>query len=82
MLPKEMNVRDRPQKNMKEKLVVILKRLSAKVEFTSALAVYSKSARLVTKSLDAHDQSSLQMNLRSHSPYVTSSLTRRWVCPL
>jgi hypothetical protein len=37
--------------------------------------------RLGAKILEAHDQRFfLQLNLCCHSPYVTSSLTRGWVC--
>jgi hypothetical protein len=55
------------------------------VSFTLWLAVCRKSVRLGAKPLDDHDQTLvlflfLQMNICGHSPYVTSSLTRGWIC--
>jgi hypothetical protein len=44
------------------------------------LAVYRQSVRLGTKPLEDHDQKSFQLNPSSHSPYITSPLTRGWIC--
>jgi hypothetical protein len=47
------------------------------------LAVYRLSVRLGAKPLQTHDQRFfffLQLNTCDNSPYVTSSLSRRWVC--
>jgi hypothetical protein len=38
--------------------------------------------RLGDKPLETHEQHSFQLNTCGHIPYVTSSLTRRWVCSL
>jgi hypothetical protein len=47
------------------------------------LVVYRQSVRLSAKPLETHDQRFyLQLIFCSYSPYVTSSLTRRWVCLL
>jgi hypothetical protein len=57
--------------------------LEVKVEFvvTLRLAVYRQSVRLGVKPLKTHDQSFFfQLNSCGNSPYVTSSLTRSWVC--
>jgi hypothetical protein len=55
-----------------------------KVRVILRLAVYLKSVRLGAKLLEVHDQRHffLQVNPCGHSPYVTSSLTRGWVCLL
>jgi hypothetical protein len=48
------------------------------------LAAYCQSVHLSIKPLEDHDQklSFPQLNPYGHSPYVTLSLTRRWVCLL
>jgi hypothetical protein len=47
------------------------------------LVVYSQSVRLGAKPLETHGQNFFfQSNTYDHSPYVTSSLMRRWVCHL
>jgi hypothetical protein len=53
-----------------------------KVKVTLRLAVYRQSVRLGVKPLETHDQISFQLSLCGNSPYVTSSLTRRWICLL
>jgi hypothetical protein len=58
-----------------------------KVKITLRLAVYGKSVRLGAKLLEDDDQrflffSFFQLKPCGHSPYVTSSLTRGWVCLL
>jgi hypothetical protein len=52
------------------------------VRVTLRLAVYGKSVHLGAKPLETHDQYFLQMITCGYSPYVTSSLTRGWVCRL
>jgi hypothetical protein len=50
------------------------------VRATLRLAVYRQSVRLGDKPLETHDRRFFfQLNTCGHSPYVTSSLTRRWV---
>jgi hypothetical protein len=46
------------------------------------IAVYRQSVRLGAHPFEDHDQRflSLQVNPCSRSPYITSSLTRGWVC--
>jgi hypothetical protein len=54
-----------------------------RVSVTLWLAVYRQSVRLGDKPLETHDQYFFfQLNICGHSPYVTSSLTRGWVCSL
>jgi hypothetical protein len=53
-----------------------------KVRVTLRLAVYRQSVRLGAKPLETHGLHFFQLNTCSHSPYVTSSLTRGWVCRL
>jgi hypothetical protein len=57
-------------------------KVKVQVQFILRLAVYPKSVRLGVKTLDTHDQRFFQLNPCSHSPYVTPSRTRRWVCLL
>jgi hypothetical protein len=45
-------------------------------------AVYSQSVRLGNKPLETHDQHLFQLNTCGYSPYVTSSMTKGWVCRL
>jgi hypothetical protein len=54
------------------------------VRVTLRLAVYRQSVCFVDKPLETHDQHSFffQLNIWGHTPYVTSSLTRGWVCHL
>jgi hypothetical protein len=54
-----------------------------RVRVTLGLAVYRQSVLLGDKPLETHDQYFFfQPNACGHSPYVTSSLTRGWVCLL
>jgi hypothetical protein len=57
-------------------------KLRVRVKVTLRLAVYRQSVRLGVKSLETHDQRFFQESSCSHSPYVTPSLTKRWVCLL
>jgi hypothetical protein len=51
------------------------------VKVTLRLMVYCQSVRLGVRPLETHDQRFFfQLNSCCNSPYVTSSLTRRWVC--
>jgi hypothetical protein len=55
--------------------------VKVKVKVTLRLAVYRQSVRLGVKPLETHDQIFFfQLNSCDNSPYVASSLTRRWVC--
>jgi hypothetical protein len=57
--------------------------VKAKVRVTLRLAVYRQSIRLDARPLETRDQRFLfQLNSCGNSPYVTSSLTRRWGCLL
>jgi hypothetical protein len=50
---------------------------------TLRLTVYCQSVRLGSEPLETHDQNFFsQLNTCGHSPYITSSLTRGWVCHL
>jgi hypothetical protein len=53
-----------------------------RVEVTLRLAIYCQSFRLGAKPLETHNPYFFQLNTCGHSPYVTSSLTRGWVCRL
>jgi hypothetical protein len=53
-----------------------------RVRVTLRLADYRQSVRLGAKPLETHGRNFFQLNTCSHSPYVTSSLTRGWVCRL
>jgi hypothetical protein len=53
-----------------------------KVRLTLWLAVYRQSVHLGVKPLHTHGQRFFQLNPCGHSTYITSSLTRRWVCLL
>jgi hypothetical protein len=54
-----------------------------RVRVTLRLAVYRQLVRLGDKPLETHDHKFFfQLNLCSHSPYVTSSVTRGRVCRL
>jgi hypothetical protein len=58
-------------------------RVRVRVRVALRLAVHRQSVRLGAKLLEAHDRRSfLQLNPWGHSPYVATSLTRRWVCLL
>jgi hypothetical protein len=46
------------------------------------LVAYSQSVRLGVKPLETHDQRFIQLIPCGHSPYVTPSPTRRWICLL
>jgi hypothetical protein len=50
-----------------------------RVRVTLRLAVYRESVRLGAKPLETHDQ---RFFFGGNSPYVTSSLTRKWDCLL
>jgi hypothetical protein len=52
------------------------------VRVTLRLAVCRQSVHLADKPHETHDQHSFQLNTCFHSPYVTSTLTRGWVCSL
>jgi hypothetical protein len=53
------------------------------IRVTLQLTVYRQSVRLYDKPLETHDQYFFfQLNTCGYSPYVTSSLTRGWVCRL
>jgi hypothetical protein len=56
--------------------------VEVKVKVTLRLAAYRQTVRLGVKPLETHDQRLFffQLNPYGHSSYVTSSLTRRWVC--
>jgi hypothetical protein len=58
--------------------------VEVKAKVTLRLAVYRQSVRLGVKPLETHDQRSFffRLNPCGNSPYVTFSLTRRWVCLL
>jgi hypothetical protein len=45
-------------------------------------AVYHQSIGLGDKPLETHDQYFFQLNTWGYNPYVTSSLTRGWMCRL
>jgi hypothetical protein len=53
-----------------------------RVKVTLWLAVYCQSVYLGSKRLETHGHNFFQLNTCGHSPYVTSSLTRGWVCHL
>jgi hypothetical protein len=58
--------------------------IKVKIKVTLRLAVYRQSVYLGVKLLETHDQKFYfpQLNPFDISPYVTSSLMRRWVCLL
>jgi hypothetical protein len=52
-----------------------------RIRVTSRLAVYRQSFRLGDKPIETHDQRLyFQLSPCGHSPYVTPSLERGWVC--
>jgi hypothetical protein len=53
-----------------------------RVRVTLQLAVYGQLVRLGAKPLETHGQNFSQLNTCGHSPYISSSLTRGWVCDL
>jgi hypothetical protein len=58
-------------------------RVRVRVRMTLRLAVYHQSVRLGTEPHETHGQKYFpQVNTCGHSPYITSSLTRRLVCHL
>jgi hypothetical protein len=58
-------------------------RVRVRVRVTLRLAVYRQSVGLGAEPLETHGQNFFfQLNTCGHSPYVTSSLTRGWVCRL
>jgi hypothetical protein len=61
-------------------LIYTLKKIS---ELLYKLVVYRQSVSLGDKPLETHEQYFFfQLNTCGHSPYITSSLTRGWVCRL
>jgi hypothetical protein len=55
--------------------------LRVRARATLRLAVYHQSVHLGAKPLETHCQNFyFKLNTCSHSPYVTSSLVRWWVC--
>jgi hypothetical protein len=56
--------------------------LNFRVRVTLRLAVYRQSVRLGAEPLEIHGQNFFQLSTCGHSPYVTSSQTRGWVCRL
>jgi hypothetical protein len=58
-------------------------KFKVKIKVNLLLAVYCQSLCLEVKALETHDQRLFpQLNPCGIRPYVTSSLTRRWVCLL
>jgi hypothetical protein len=57
-------------------------RVRVRARVTLWLAVYRQSLRLGVKPLEDHEQIFFKMNPCCHSPCVTSSLMRGWVCLL
>jgi hypothetical protein len=55
---------------------------SSQCRVTLRMVVYRQSFRLGDKPLGTHNTKFFQLNICSHNPYVTCSLTRRWVCRL
>jgi hypothetical protein len=55
-----------------------------RVRVTLRRSVYRQSVRLDSNTLETHGQSLFffQFNAYGHSPYITSFLTRGWVCRL
>jgi hypothetical protein len=54
-----------------------------RVRVTLCLAFYRQSVRFGDKPLEAPGQTFFsQLNICGHSPYITSSLTRGWICHL
>jgi hypothetical protein len=63
--------------------VTIFADFFTRARVTLRLAVYHQSDRLGAESLETHGQNFFsQLNTCGHSPYIISSLTRGWVCPL
>jgi hypothetical protein len=52
------------------------------IRVTLRLAVYRWPVHLGAKPLETHDRIFFRLNTYAYSPYVTSSLTRGWVCRL
>jgi hypothetical protein len=53
-----------------------------RVKVTLRLAVYRQSVPLGSKPLETHDDQFFQLNTYCYSPYVTSSVTRGYICRL
>jgi hypothetical protein len=53
-----------------------------KLKVALHLENYRQPVRFRANPLEAHGQIFFKLNPYGHSPYVTSSLTRRWVCLL
>jgi hypothetical protein len=60
----------------------IIKGHKNRVRVTLLLEVCRQSVRISVKPLETHDQRVFKLHPWDHSPYVTSSMTRRWVCLL
>jgi hypothetical protein len=52
------------------------------IRVTLRMAVNRQSVHRGVKPLETHDQTFFQVNSCGNSPYVTSSLTRKWICLL
>jgi hypothetical protein len=61
---------------------ISLLRVRVRVRVTLRLVVFRQSVRLVARPLENHDQYFFQLKTFGYIPYVTSSLTREWVCRL
>jgi hypothetical protein len=61
-------------------IAVKISKVKVKFKVTLRLAVYRQSVRLGVKSLETYDHNFFPTEPCGNSPYVTSSLTRRWVC--
>jgi hypothetical protein len=67
-----------PSTTLRDTLEVSLR---VRVRDALRLAVYSQSFCIGVKPLETHGQNSFLLNT-CHRPYVTSSLTKEWVCRL
>jgi hypothetical protein len=57
-------------------------KVKVKVRVSLRLEAYRQSVHSGVKPLETHDQIFFQLDPCGNSPYVTSSLTREWVCLL
>jgi hypothetical protein len=64
------------------KLYCVIPQKIERERVTLRLAVYRQSFRLVAKPLETHDQYIFQLNTCGFSPYITSCMTRGWICRL
>jgi hypothetical protein len=61
--------------------IILSIKVKVEVKVTLRLSVYRQSVRLSVKRLETHDQRSFflfELNNCGNTPYITSSLTRRW----